>query len=265
MKPDLILQADLLDIVFEYRNKDYGAYVLRKEYPRELQRALLFVLFGVAVTSFLFLNTRNTKQMMTVREFPVVHHDTLSPPPLPPETPPPAPALPRATIEHVTTVIANDGTDTIPTIEQLDQPVQIGTTTQAGDSTDVVGPVAPQAEAATGNAAVPQPEAAPAVYRSVQEMPEFPGGTAALQRFLLKHLRVPDEVLEPGSKVSVQVQFIVDKNGTITGMKILKSGGELFNKEVLRVLNKMPAWKPGRQNGMQVPVYFELPVTFQVE
>src|SRR5687768_18040209 len=95
-------------------------------------------------------------------------------------------------------------------------------------------------------------------------MPEFPGGKAALQRFLIKHLRVPDEGLEPVSRISVEVQFIVDKNGSITGMEILRSGGELFNKEVLRVLQKMPVWKPGRQNGMEVRVYFKLPVTFQI-
>jgi protein TonB len=213
----------------------------------------------------LFL-THNSKSTFADNHLPAREVVILTPPPpavqdVPPPLPPPP--KPPASIEHVTGVISATGTDTIPTIDALIQPVQIGTTTRAGDSSGVTGPIPSFGETSGNTTEVPPQEIAPAVYHSVEEMPEFPGGSAALQRFLLKHLRVPDEALEPGNRITVRVQFIVDKNGGITGLEVLKSGGEVFNKEVLRVLNKMPAWKRGRQNGMQVPVYYQLPVTFE--
>ncbi len=266
MKPELILHADLLDIVFENRNKDYGAYILRKQYPEALQTALTFVMACVVVMSIWFFSSGNSKPYTDLAGKKIVDIDSviISPPPPAKDVPPPPP--PRASIDHAIPVIDDDGTDTIPTIEALDQPVQIGTETRSGDTSELTGPVAISNDTATGTVNAPLPaEAAPTIYRSVQEMPEFPGGNAALQRFLLKHLRVPDEGLEPGNRVTVEIQFIVDENGNISGRQILRSGGDLFNKEVLRVLNKMPAWKPGRQNGMKVPVYFKLPVTFQAE
>jgi protein TonB len=265
MKPESLLHADLLDIVFENRNKDYGAYVLRKQYPAALQTALIFVMALVAIMSIWFFNSGKTQHLTglifdTGKEIDSVI--LYPPPPLPDQLTPP----PQATIQHVSTIIANDGTDTIPTIEALDQPVQIGTDTRSGDTSDLTGPVANTQDTASGiGNAPPSAEVEPTIYRSPQEMPEFPGGKAALQRFLLKHLRVPDEDLEPGTRITVEAQFIVSENGNITGIQIMRSGGEPFNKEVLRVLNKMPVWKPGRQNGMQVPVYFKLPVTFQAE
>ena len=95
-------------------------------------------------------------------------------------------------------------------------------------------------------------------------MPEFPGGQEALLRFLSKNLRMPRQDLEPDSKVSTLVRFVVDKNGTVTGIEFEKSGGKDFDNEVVRVVKKMPQWKPGMQNGKNVAVYFKLPVIFQV-
>ena len=267
MKPESLLHADLLDIIFENRNKEYGAYALRREYPATLQLALIFVMSCVVTASVLFYNTRFSDQIPTVKGKLIVNLDSviISPPP-PPEKPlPPLPAPPRATIEDVTPVIAADGMDTLPTLEELAKPVQIGTLARDGDPSHHVSAIAEMVDSGSSSSISSVTEAAPVIYHSVQEMPEFPGGTAALQRFLLKHLRVPDAGLEAGNKITVHVQFIVDGKGAITGLEILKSGGEIFNKEVLRVLNKMPLWKPGRQNGMAVSVYFTLPVTFQVD
>ena len=267
MKPEFLLHADLLDIVFENRNKDYGAYALRKQYPDALRIALTLVMASVLVTSVWFLMTRKSDHQLNTGGTIIIDRiDSviIQPPPIEDKVEPPPPNL--ATIENVTPVIDDNGTDTIPTIEALEQPVQIGTETRNGDTSSLTGPVETATDSASGPVnAAPAREAEPTIYRSVQEMPEFPGGNAAFQRFLLKHLRVPDEGLEPGSRVTVEVQFIVSENGNIAGMQIVRSGGELYNKEVLRVLNKMPVWKPGRQNGMQVPVYFQLPVTFQVQ
>jgi protein TonB len=85
----------------------------------------------------------------------------------------------------------------------------------------------------------------------------------ALQRFLSRNLRSPNEGMETGSVIRVLVRFVVDRDGSITGIEFEKSGGRDYDNEVLRVMKKMPAWKPGMQNGRTVAVYFKIPVVFQ--
>lgn len=91
--------------------------------------------------------------------------------------------------------------------------------------------------------------------------PEFPGGRAALENFLHRHLRIPD-ALQIGDKKTVQVKFKITPEGAVSDIQIVKSGGEQFDKEVIRVCKKMPKWKPATQNGINIPVSFVLPVTF---
>jgi protein TonB len=91
--------------------------------------------------------------------------------------------------------------------------------------------------------------------------PEFPGGRDALERFLYRNLQIPGE-LEAGDKKTVQVRFRINSEGLVSGIEIVKSGGERFDKEVVRVCKKMPKWKPAMQNGVSMPVTFLLPVTF---
>ncbi len=95
-------------------------------------------------------------------------------------------------------------------------------------------------------------------------MPEFPGGEKALQRFLLKNLRFEFDEMQPGSRVDIRCRFVVDKEGNVTGIEIIKSGTADFDKEVTRVMGKMPKWKPGFQNGRNVAVYFTIPIIVQV-
>lgn len=93
----------------------------------------------------------------------------------------------------------------------------------------------------------------------------FPGGTQALRRFLEQNLRDPrDEGAEPGSVVRVQVKFIIATDGQPGSYELMQSGGETFDREVMRVLRKMPRWTPARQNQRTVPMYFILPVSFAV-
>jgi len=101
----------------------------------------------------------------------------------------------------------------------------------------------------------------PAILDVAEVQPEFPGGAEAWRNYLQKMLRVPDE-LEPGDRRTVQVKFIVNNNGDVTDAVIIKSAGGIFDREVLRVIARMPKWKPGKQNGRAVAVYFTQPVTF---
>jgi protein TonB len=92
-------------------------------------------------------------------------------------------------------------------------------------------------------------------------MPQFPGGKEAFLKFMQKNLRQPDDI-EEGQKIIVVARFVVQADGTIANINITEGGRQDLDKEVLRVLNKMPNWQPGVQNGKRVAVYFKVPVTF---
>jgi protein TonB len=99
-------------------------------------------------------------------------------------------------------------------------------------------------------------------FDPVELQPQFPGGPQAWTAFLQRHLRVPEE-LEPGSKKTVLVRFMVSGDGSITDFEIVQSGGSAFDNEVIRVLKKMPRWNPAVQNGRTISLSFMQPVTFQ--
>jgi protein TonB len=93
-------------------------------------------------------------------------------------------------------------------------------------------------------------------------MPEFPGGTEALKRFLIRNLRMPENNLEEGAQVKVIARFVVGADGRVRDIEIILPADAEFNAEVKRVIAKMPDWKPGSQNHRNVAVYFNLPVNF---
>ena len=96
---------------------------------------------------------------------------------------------------------------------------------------------------------------------AVDVLPSYPGGMDALRKFLEKNLHTPDE-LENGETVNVRVKFVVDYTGKLQSFVTVLDGGDAYNKEVVRVLKKMPNWIPGKANGENVPVYFTIPVKF---
>ncbi|MBV4359845.1 energy transducer TonB [Pinibacter aurantiacus] len=275
MNANSILHSDVLDILFENRNKQYGAYTLRKEYNKRLMTAIggMFSLVAIVVGCLSF--KAKEKPAVFIAEGPVV---TLAADP----TPPPQkkdPVIPKlkpkmdagalkqniATIQNTAPVITESET-TVPPVEAMENKA-IGTETKEGNASD--GTVQPQGNGSgtgpgTGsdNATTP-PAEDNTIYKSVEMMPEFPGGTSAMIRFLKKNLR--EITNEEERTIKVLVRFIVDKTGVVTGFEIVGSGGEEYDKEVLRVVKKMPHWKPGSQNGNPVNVYMTLPVVFQTE
>lgn len=100
------------------------------------------------------------------------------------------------------------------------------------------------------------------VYMVVEQAPEFPGGVTAMMKFISQNMRYPSQARRMGTEGSVFVEFVVDQSGTITGAKLLKGIGSGCDEEAIRVIQKMPPWKPGKQNGKPVKVRFVLPVKF---
>ncbi len=102
------------------------------------------------------------------------------------------------------------------------------------------------------------------VYSYVEQMPEFPGGQAELMKFLQQNLDYPSDARAAGAEGKVVAQFVVNEDGSISSIKIIRSVFPSCDSEVVAILSRMPKWTPGMQNGSVVKVYFMLPVTFKL-
>jgi TonB family protein len=99
----------------------------------------------------------------------------------------------------------------------------------------------------------------------VEQMPEFPGGPKALMEYLMKNVSYPKSAFDANIQGRVLAQFVVDKEGTVRGAHVVKSVDPALDNEALRVINSMPKWTPGRQNGKLVNVKYTIPVTFNLQ
>ena len=103
------------------------------------------------------------------------------------------------------------------------------------------------------------------VYDCVEQMPSFPGGTQKLKEFIEENLRYPKELEESCVQGRVIVRFIVERNGKLSNVKVVKSVDPVLDKEALRIVKLMPRWIPGRQNGITVRVKFYIPIIFRLK
>ena len=103
------------------------------------------------------------------------------------------------------------------------------------------------------------------IHVSVEIMPEFPGGSAELLKYLSTHIKYPTMSQEMGSQGRVIVQFVVDKDGSITSPTVVRGVDPYLDKEAIRVISGMPKWKPGVQNGKKVRVKYTVPVVFRLQ
>lgn len=269
MESKNILKSNYLDILFENKNKDYGAYPLRKFYNERIKKSLGITLLLVVVFAG-FQSWRMSKKVVTfVIDDPVTveldrykkKDDPEKPKPKQPKITKPIAQAPVTNIVVVPDILVKDP---IPDIDEIDT-VAIGTTRTFGttDSGFVnVAPGPPQTPTTVGHEITTTviPEEEGPLYNPSQ-MPEFPGGIDGLKNYMLRNLRQPDDI-EEGQKIMVMVKFVVSKTGFIKDIEIIKNGREDLDDEVIRVVKRMPAWKPGLQNGLAVDVYYKIPVTF---
>ena len=258
-----ILQADLLDILFEHRNKLYGAYALRKTYSSRLGFAL-----GVALSIVLlfilmsFVNKKNSNNA-GIKTDDVVQLTTIEMPPDKPEEPePPKEKLnpPVAEVDYLTLKIVEDDKvpETLPDINDIEN-ANISDKNAEGEKPNDIANSKTESEG-NGNTVIKEPEIKDDPPLPSRD-PSFPGGPAAWLKFLQRHLESPDDI-EPGQRIEVKVRFWVDIDGSVSRTEIIKSGGNVFDKEVLRVLKKMPKWEPALQAGRPIAIAFQQPVIF---
>ena len=266
---------DFLDILFDERNKDYGAYELRRKYDQRVRNAIIGTAsFALVIVGGYALSNRLMASDNTHRVLPPV---VLMPTPIDPliehpVTPPPPPLPPAApqqvhTERFVVPVVARDVNeeDVPPRMDQLEH-AAIGVTTTAGVDDDIA-----PASLNTGTGVVetiaPKPETDRNEVRTFVEIsPEFPGGMEALSRYLSKSIRYPNIAAENDISGRVYVQFVVNYEGAIKDVKVVGNhlGGGL-EEEAMRVVKAMPKWKPGRQNGQNVSVLYNLPIVFHLD
>jgi len=275
MLPEKILQSDVLDILFENMNKEYGAYELRRFYHNRLYKAMgvtiLLSLMFVALNSIRFSNhiavsTDNNidSVMLKTVEVSIKKDDPVKPKDVIPKTVNHnRTAAPQIIFNTPIITTGNKVKDTIASIATLKESIISNITTTGvpgGETLPVKGNTTGNTLGNTTTATTEVVEETSPIANP-EVMPEFPGGEGALARFMNRNLRQPED-MEAGEKFVVVVQFIVDKTGNIADINIIQSARRDMDEEVTRVVKKMPKWKPGYQHNRAVPVYFNLPINF---
>jgi periplasmic protein TonB len=272
MEKSAILHADLLDIVFEGRNKEYGAYELRRTYNRRLRLSIAVML---SLTSMLcigqLLSGRMTDDGPRLPEKADVIIAQVDLPEEPPPPPPPPPAKPQspqetATIKVTSLSIMPDDqvaeTEMCPVEDQEHARIDVVTKKGIEDDHTVSGP---PADGGRDIIEKPRPveDDRDRIRMTVEIESQYPGGKLAWERFLVKNLHYPKTALEKGIEGKVVVKFVVDKEGNVSGIEVL-SGAEELRDEAMRVVRKSGRWKPAIQNGYNVASYKIQPVVFDL-
>jgi protein TonB len=269
METNQVLHADVLDILFEGRNKMYGAYELRKTYNNRLKVALAVM---VSCCLFTFLATVAGKSKYHQSTALLVKDDVtlqqVEPPPLPapPPPPPPPPAPKQIMTVKFTTPVLVDNTETPPPTQTTLDDIAIGNIDNlSGEMKDVVAPPVEN----TGVVETPPKviEHYETEFKTVQVQARFPGGADAWKRFLERNLKseLPLDNGAPAGIYSVVVSFLVDKEGNVSEVKALNDPGYGTAVEAVRAIQSGPKWIPALQNGRNVIYRQKQTITFRVE
>lgn len=270
-------QVETLDeMLFEHRNRAYGAYQLRKMYQKTLRQSMVAgigIALFVAGSSFVYL--RKNEKVVTIETITEFNPKNLPPPeppkevlpPLPP-SPPPAPVVEKVIVFTIPEPVIDElAIIEVPPPTQNDlQNAHIGT--KAIDGTDVTAtliydtPPSLQPPKDTGITKIADPTE---VFTAVEINPEFVGGTAEMYRWLGRNIAYPSAAQRAGVGGKVFLSFIIEKDGSITAVKTLKGIGFGCDEEAERVVKNMPKWSPGKQNGKAVRVQFTIPIQFLLE
>ena len=273
MDVNKIMSADILDIIFDGRNKDYGAYELRKTYSKRLTIALggtavlLALIFIISVLANTVGSDDNKEMVVQDVQLEEIKEEKKNEPPPPP--PPPKPEPPKVEIAKFTPpkIVKDEEVkedEKPPEVEKLED-TKIGTVNQEGIKDEgITAP--PVSDAGKGVVEAPKKddEDWDKTFTKVEIESEYPGGASAWQRYLNKNLRYPQDAIDNEIQGTVIVQFIVDKAGTVSDVEAISGPNEL-RAEAVRVIKKSGTWTPAVQNGRQVKSYKKQPITFRLE
>jgi protein TonB len=269
------------DLVFEGKNKDFGAYVLRTESPMRHNKAVLYTIIGTIIFGLITFGFVKANQYLEERKL-----------------------AEKGEVEEVLIDMSQEAEESEPELIEQEKPEvlqeEVSKTYQATElqivedknvreedeilsqdermQTDAIAGRVTNSEGSTNlndfkeriNEIVveekkPVEEKPEPIFISVEQMPQFPGGEAALMKYLASHINYPPMAAENNIQGRVIVQFVVDKTGKVGEVKLARSVDKDLDNEALRVCKSLPKFTPGRQNGQPVSVWYTLPVTFKLQ
>ncbi|MBY0477084.1 MAG: energy transducer TonB [Chitinophagaceae bacterium] len=270
MEINKILSADFLDILFEGRNKEYGAYELRKNYQKRLTTALL-ITAGVALLIFLAVivgrsvgtnDKKRTKSTdITLAEIKQEEPQKIEPPP----PPPPKQEPPKIEIQKFTPpkIVEDEKFEEKNEVKEQEVITNVGKIDQEGiKDPEVVNP--PKVEQETKVVEAPK-EDENQVFTKVEVEAQFPGGEAKWNKYVYNEImKNIDDLTDEGQEGSCEVQFIVDKEGNVSSVEPLTMKGSKLAEVAVNAIKRGPKWVPAIQNGRQVKAWRRQKVTFRL-
>ncbi|MFF5382080.1 energy transducer TonB [Pedobacter suwonensis] len=264
-----IFRKEWLEVVFEDKNKSYGAYQLRKTNGANTTRALII---GSIVFLILFFTPKIyslIKGSMDQQEEQVKAQEVIlaPPPPVNPETPPPPPVEPPPPkvdqVKMPPPIVKPDieVRDEPPTVEKLKE-ADPGQRDIKGDPTADIVIAEPVGEGPKREAAVAVDDNKVYDFVSIEKQPEFPGGISKFYGYLSKAIKYPPMAQENNVQGKVFLSFVVEKDGKLTDITVTRGLGSGTDEEAIRVLKASPRWNPGIQNGKPVRVKYNINVNF---
>lgn len=275
------------DIVFDGKNKEFGAYVMRKNSTRRHLLAiigiiLLLIAAAVGVISYsAYLDFKKAEEEARAKGEQMSQIEMLNEEAekeeeeevkYEEETPPEEQVVEeQVASQQVTAIAIVDKADADKEVKQMDEiqsnEAQVGAVNQegkidVGQVNDAVKAVQVVQEVKPEPKAAPEPEK---IFEAVEQQASFPGGQGALMKWLNSNLRYPELAQQNNVQGKVIVKFTVEKDGSISNPVVVRGVDKELDKEALRVVRKMPKWSPGKNNGAAVRSYFTLPVTFKLQ
>ena len=271
------------DLVFEGKNKDFGAYVIRTESTKRHNLAVLWALIGAVAVAALTFGLMKANQYLEERRLAALQDQKTYIVDFTPETEeqqpeqqiiePEEPEVLEDVLSSVKVtelqIVEDDKVrpeDEILTQEEIEETNKAFGQTNVDNGQDERD----KFQTAVIDVVVEKPVEKPKetvvqVFRSVEQMPQFPGGEAALMKYLQSHINYPPMAVENGVQGRVVVQFVVDKTGKVCEVVVVRNVDKDLDKEAVRVCKSLPKFTPGRQNGQAVAVWYTLPVTFKLQ
>ena len=271
MDANKILSADFLDILFEGRNKEYGAYELRKTENHRIKMGLIITL-GAFLAIFLIsviaksINFKDSTKEVVVKDVSLekAPDEVKPPPPPPPPKLPPPPPIKTIAFTPPKVVKDEEVIKPPPEVKQLEE-AKVDVKTVEGKKDE--GIVAPTEEKGTAVVEAPpkKQEDEDKVFTKVEIEASFPGGEAGWNRYVKKAIESNmDELTEAGESGTCRVRFIVDKEGNVSDVEALTMKNSKLAVIAVNAIRKGPHWTPAQQNGRQVKAYREQPITFSI-
>lgn len=240
-------------MLFEYRNKEYGAYKLRKEYPAALNTGLFIAILVVLLPVFIYAYILWHPNDDSLTYYPYIgqvqmYNDLISPAELQQIAKQQKPAV----IENNASLITPD--DQNPVNKKKGQVLPDSLVKESDSITSSL--------ARNGISGDTTLKGSSDIYYSVEVMPQFPGGPSAMQRFISDNVRYPSDAIKRGASGTIRISFHILKDGYVDKVFVLKGLDPMLDAEAIRVIRLMPRWKPAYHHGKAVEIICAIPITF---